>query len=233
MKYLLSTLILALSPLVWAADQSATVTPATMSGTVIDVKNVESYTYLRLKTADGETWAAVNKAPVKKGSKVTIENVMVMNNFESRSLKQTFKTIVFGTLAGTGTSKTTGPAGAAHPPVSAGNVETANLRVPKATGEHARTVAEIITGSAELKDKPVVVRAKIVKYNPGIMGKNWIHLRDGSGSAAENTHDILATTTVEAKLGDVVTVKGIVRTNKDFGSGYAYRTMIEEATIQK
>lgn len=232
MKFLLSVLMLVVAPLVCAAEKPAPAPPATVTGTVMEVRDVESYTYLRLKTAEGETWAAVNKAAVKKGSKVTIDNVMVMNNFESRSLKQTFKTILFGTLAGTGAAKSGSAIAPGHPAAS-GTVDTTNLRVPKATGENAWTVAEIITKSAELKDKPVVVRAKIVKYNPGIMGKNWIHLRDGTGSAAENTNDILATTTVEAKLGDIVIVKGVVRTDKDFGSGYAYKTMLEEATIQK
>jgi len=64
------------------------------------------------------------------------------------------------------------------------------------------------------------------------MGRNWIHLRDGSGVAADNTNDILVTTTQQAKLGDVVTVSGVVRTDKDFGSGYAYKVLIEEATFK-
>jgi hypothetical protein len=64
------------------------------------------------------------------------------------------------------------------------------------------------------------------------MGKNWIHLRDGSGSADKDTNDILVTSAAEAKVGDVVTVKGTVRTDKDFGAGYAYKVLIEEATLQ-
>jgi hypothetical protein len=78
-----------------------------------------------------------------------------------------------------------------------------------------------------------VVRGKIVKYNPAIMNKNWLHLRDGSGSAADGSNDILVTTVAEAKLGAVVTIKGIARTEKDFGSGYAYKVIIEEASIEK
>jgi len=109
---------------------------------------------------------------------------------------------------------------------------TGPINIAKASGANARTVAEIVTKAAELKDKPVLVRGKIVKYNPEVMGKNWIHLRDGSGVAADNTHDILVTTTTQAKLGDVVTVTGVVRTDKDFGSGYAYKVLIEEATLQ-
>lgn len=235
MKALLSILIIIAAPVLWAADKPASAPAApTITGHVLEVKDVESYTYLRLKTKDGETWAAVGKTPVKKGAKVTIENVTVMNNFESRSLKQTFKTIAFGTLTGTGsgTAKTNTATDMTHPGNAKTVVDTAEIRVTKAVGANAWTVAEINTKAVELKDKPVVVRGKVVKYTPGIMGKNWLHLRDGSGTAAENTNDILVTTAVEAQLGAVVTVKGVVRTDKDFGSGYSYKVIIEEASIQ-
>jgi hypothetical protein len=93
-------------------------------------------------------------------------------------------------------------------------------------------VAEIVSKGGELKDKPVLVRGKVVKYNPGIMGRNWVHLRDGSGSAADGSHDVLVTTKDQAQVGDVVSVQGLVRVNKDFGAGYAYKVMIEEATLK-
>jgi hypothetical protein len=63
------------------------------------------------------------------------------------------------------------------------------------------------------------------------MGKNWVHLRDGTGS--EGSNDILVTTQNQAKAGDVVTVKGVVRNDKDFGAGYSYKVLIEEAKLQK
>jgi hypothetical protein len=207
-------------------------TVAPVRGEVLEVKDVESYTYLRLKTTEGETWAAVGKAPVKKGAQVTVENAIVMHNFESKSLKKTFPTILFGNLG----SAAGGVPGAGHGSMghaaSAPAVDVANIHVPKATGANAYTVSEIIAKAAELKDKPVVVRGKIVKYNPEIMGKNWVHLRDGTGSSDKATNDILVTTTNQAKLGDVVTAKGVVHADKDFGAGYAYKVLIEEATLQ-
>lgn len=236
MKAVLSICMIVAATFVWAAENPAPLPPAAavVKGEVLEVKDVESYTYLRLKTKDGETWAAVGKAPVRKGAEVTIENVMVMTNFESKSLKKTFPTILFGTLggAGGGAPGAGNDMAAAHSGL-ARTTDTGDIHVAKATGANARTVAEIVTKGAELKDKPVLVRGKVVKYNPGIMGKNWIHLRDGSGSAADNTNDVLATTTNPAKTGDVVTVKGVVRTNKDFGSGYSYKVLIEEATLQQ
>lgn len=199
-----------------------------VKGEILEVQDIESYTYLRLKTRDGETWAVVSRAPLKKGGQVTIEDVTVMKNFESRLLKRKFDTILMGTVAGA-----SGRSGGMAAPHAGINGDVPDVRVPKATGANARTVAEIVTRSAELKDKQVRVRGRVVKYNAGIMGKNWIHLRDGSGSAADNTHDLLVTTTEQAAPGDVLTVDGVVRTDKDFGAGYAYKVMIEEARLQR
>jgi hypothetical protein len=197
-----------------------------VKGEVLEVLDVESYTYLRLKTQQGETWAAVAKAPVKKGSEVTLENVMVMDNFVSKTLKKTFKTILFGSLAG---AQNAAPGLGMATSHAINTINVADIHVPRAVGENAKTVAEIVTKPAEYKDKPVLVRGKIVKYNAGIMGKNWMHLRDGS--AANANGDILVTTANVAKLGDIVTVKGVVRNDKDFGAGYFYKVLIEDATL--
>ena len=140
-----------------AAEASAGPTATIVTGEVLEVKDVENYSYLRLKTKDGETWAAVATAVVKKGAKVTIENAMVMKNFESKALNKTFPTIVLGNLAGVGKNM---------PGVSPGvvkGVDAGPITVPKASGANARTVAEIMAKAASLKDKPVRVRGKVVK----------------------------------------------------------------------
>ena len=204
-----------------------------LKGVVLEVKDTDSYTYLRLKTADGETWAAVGKATVAKGAQVTIENPQVMTNFPSKSLNRTFDKIVFGSLAGAGGGA---PAGGGVASMHSGKpqaVDAANVKVAKATGPEAKTVAEIVNGRTALKDKAVVVRGKVVKFTAGVMGKNWVHLRDGTGSAADNTNDVLVTTKDETRVGDVVVAKGIVRTDVDLGSGYAYKVLVEEAKLQK
>jgi hypothetical protein len=217
----------------WAGETPPSSTPvaAAVKGEVLEVREVESYTYLRLETRDGETWAAVNKSAVTKGSEVTIQNVMVMHNFESKTLKKTFKTIIFGTLGAAGAGAAGDDVAAAHAGLDR-PADIGDFHVPKATGANARTVAEINAKRTELKDQPVLIRGKVVKYNPEIMGKNWIHLRDGSGTAAGMTNDILVTTQDQAKVGDIVTAKGVVRADKDFGAGYAYKVLIEDATLK-
>ena len=112
-------------------------------------------------------------------------------------------------------------------------VDVGDVRVSKASGPDARTVAEIVTTRIALKGKTVLVRGTVVKFTPEVLGKNWIHLRDGSGSAADNTHDVLVTTKDQAKIGDVVVAKGVVHTDRDLGSGYSYKVLVEEATLQK
>ena len=234
MKAIVAIAVMLFASAAWAADPAKPTAAPSLTGEVLEVQDVDSYTYLRLKTRDGETWAAVNRAPVQKGAKVTIENPAVMKNFESKTLNRKFDTIVFGMLAGTGAGTagkggdlTTLHAGVAKP------ADTADVKVAKATGPNARTVAEIVTKSAELKDKTIVVRGKVVKFTPEVLGKNWVHLRDGSGSAADNTNDVLVTTRDQARIGDVVLVKGVVHTDRDLGSGYSYKVLIEEATLQK
>ena len=222
MKFFLSILIAFCVSAASAADQPAAPQMPAVKGEALEILEVESYTYLRLKTKDGETWAAVAKAPVKKGAQVTIENVMVMHKFESKSLKKTFDKVTFGTLAGSGASTVAAKA----PPA-------ADVKVPKAAGPNARTVAEIVTKRADLKNKAIEVRGKVVKYSQAVMGKNWVHLRDGSGSAADGSNDLLVTTKDQTKLGDVVIAKGVVHTDKDFGAGYSYKVLVEDATLQK
>jgi hypothetical protein len=216
----------------WAAGDPSAAQGQTVKGEVLEVKAVDPYVYLRLKTKEGELWAAVNKAPVQKGAEVTIENAMMMRNFESKSLKKTFDKILFGTLAGTLTASGSGDLGQIHRGVTQ-SPGVADVVVPKAQGPDARTVAEIIGKRTELKDKPVLLRGKVVKVNSAVMGKNWLHLRDGSGSAKDNTNDIIVTTKEQTMVGSVVVARGVVRTDLDLGSGYAYKVLIEDATLQK
>jgi len=225
---------LALALLLGAAifgSTSALAAASTLKGEVLEVKDVANYTYLRLKTTSGEVWTAVATAQVKKGAVVTIENAEQMDNFESKSLKKTFPKIFFGSLA-QAPGAASAQVSAAHAGANQSDFK-GDIKVAKASGAQARTVSEIVNKSAELKDKPVLLHARVVKYSAAIMGKNWLHLRDGSGSAAKADQDLLATSSDEAKVGDIVLLKGTVRKDKDFGAGYAYKVMLEDAKLQK
>lgn len=221
-----------------------------LKGQVVEVRNVQGYTYLRLKTKEGETWASVPTANVKQGDQVTLTDTMVMRDFQSKALNRKFDRLVFGTLEGA-----PGKAAAAAPAAaSASAAPHANMTpvpgiqsphgggapAPKAVGKiakakaaDAKTVAEVIDQRAALKGKTVTLRGQVVKVNNGILGKNWVHLQDGSGSADKGTHDIIVTTKDTVAMNDVVTASGTVRTDVNVGSGYAYPVMVEDAKVRK
>lgn len=226
----------------WAAGDVTRPAVPTMKGEVLEVKDVAVYTYLRLKTANGETWAAVNKSPVKKGAEVTIDHPMVLQNFESKSLHRTFDTIVFGTLAGTAGAADphmvpgASPSGPDFDQIHGGSARTPDVgmvKVAKAEGASGRTVAEVYADRLALKDQRVTIHAKVVKVTANVMGKNWVHLRDGSGLVADNSNEILATSKEAPKVGDVVIAKGVVKTDVNLGYGYVYKVLVEDASFQK
>jgi hypothetical protein len=215
---------------------------ATVKGTVLERLDAAPYSYLRIKAESGEVWAAVPKTEVEKGAEVVVTGAMPMNDFESKTLKRKFAVVWFGTLGGADAPGGQ-PAPAEAPPspasmaaqhaaAAAGPSDVGNVKVSKASGADARTVAEVFAQRAALKEKPVTIRAKVVKYNEGIMGRNWIHIRDGSGTAGKD-NDLTVTTTEKAAVGDVVVVKGTVRTEKDFGHGYSYPVIVEDAKLTK
>ncbi|MBI2840328.1 MAG: nucleotide-binding protein [Acidobacteria bacterium] len=206
----------------------ASLTPATekVVGVVLESVDASGFTYIRLKTAKGETWAAVQNAQVQVGSTVTVNVTMSSKDFESQTLQRKFDKLLFGSLEGGMDAPTPAHAGA-------GPATVENIKVPKAEGPDAKTVSEVWAGKSTLKDKPVAVRGKVAKFLSGIMGKNWIHLRDGTGSRDKGDDDLTVTTVDTVSVGDVVLVRGTLRVDRDFGAGYAYPVIVEDATVSE
>lgn len=225
------------------AAGGATLAAATgqIAGTVTDSMDAAGYTYLKLKTDRGDVWAAVRQTPVKVGAKAVVNGQMTLDNFESKTLKRTFDHIVFGTIDD-GSAPPAGMASAMGNPAAGGSphgmmepqpkIDLKNIKVDKASGPDAKTIAELYAATS-VNDAPVTVRGKVVKFLPSIMGKNWMHLRDGSGSDAKHDNDITVTTADTVAVGDVVVVKGTVRRDKDFGAGYNYPVLIEDGKVSK
>jgi hypothetical protein len=250
------------------AGAPAAAAPASevMRGKVLEKLEAPPYSYLKLQTASGETWAAVPATQVAVGTDIGVANAFPMQDFESKTLNKKFQVVYFGTLAGEGGDKhgpgdghdhgpgdatagapppggmgagamgaQTDPAAMAaqHGMVAKGPTDVKIQKVDKAKGADGRTVAEVYAQKGTLKEKSVTVRGQVVKFSAGIMGKNWVHVRDGSGSAEKNDHDLTITTMDNTQVGDVVTVKGTLRVDKDFGSGYQYPVIVEDAKVTK
>ncbi len=105
------------------------------------------------------------------------------------------------------------------------------IKVEKASGENAQLVGDAFAKRKELNGKTIRVQGKVVKFSPMIMGRNFVHLQDGSGDPMKNTHDLVFTTEATVETGKVITMEGVLTANKDFGSGYKYDAIVEEAKV--
>jgi hypothetical protein len=217
-----------------SASQNAPASDA-ITGTLLEQIAAAPYVYLRLKTASGEIWAAVNQTPLTVGAQVTVYGAILMEKFESKTLNRTFDRVYFGSLeAPNGPPPAMAGSGGSAMPSSVGTPPALDAHVPKvdkASGADARTIAEVWTQKDKLSNATVSVRGVVVKYNAGVMGKNWIHLQDGSGDATKGTHDITVTSLDAATMGSTVTITGTVHLNKDFGAGYSYAMIVEDAKV--
>ncbi len=160
-----------------------------------------------MEIKDGGTtkWIASPQFEVKKGDMVETSFGMLMSDFESRSLKRTFKEIYFVTKA-----KVLTPAPASKPK------------------DKFYTVSEILDNKTALTGKQVTFKARVTKYTPSIMQKNWLHVTDADG---QKKNDLVVTTNDTTQNGDVVIIDGKLTVNKDLGSGYFFPVIIEDAKL--
>ena len=217
----------------------------TATGTVAETMDSGGYTYVRLKTQADEIWLAATDLKTKAGDRLTVGLDVPMRNFHSKTLDRDFPLIYFvSRVARDGESlepagPTTGmPMGASHDSTAgsssaAGPAPAARAVDPVAPPAGGVSIADLWSKRSQLAGQDVVVRGQVVKANNGIMGRNWFHLQDGSGQADDGTNDLTITTEEIVTVGDVVTVSGTLTVGKDFGAGYAYDAIIENARVKK
>lgn len=201
-----------------------------LKGTVLETMDSGGYTYLQIQTEDGaKPWIAIPASKVVKGQRITLLAGTEMGTFNSKTLNRTFDSIIFSP----GRAETSSD----HPaqPSPGGTVPPgkAKIHLAKAPGSSAYTVEEIHRLATTLVHKTVSVRGRVVKASMGILGRNWLHLQDGSGHLKSADYDLVVTTSQKAKVGDTVIASGTVSTDADFGAGYRYRVLIEQAALNQ
>lgn len=243
-----------------AAPESPTALAAkpkaiSLSGKVVETMDGGGYTYLLLKNGNEKNWIAVPLMKVTVGQELTLIPGFEINNFTSKGLNRKFDRIIFS--AGLiNTEKVTlspsaikmlheGAPTAAQGKEQASKVDTTaknamigqkhapkQQKVAKAKGPNAYTVSELYAKKTKLERKTVVLRGRVVKVAMHIMKRNWIHIQDGSGSPKQKNNDVVVTSTQLPKEGDLVTVKGTLYNNIDFGAGYKYSLIMMDASIE-
>lgn len=232
-----------------------------VAGTVKETMNASGYTYMLVTSAGKDSWIAIPETPVEKGADIQYYQGMEMKDFSSKTLNRTFPSIIFSSGIAQASDKQPEPANPAaqsddsfasavkaeksapaaatvsEAQASGGSagaiVPLTEISVEKVEAANGYTVAELFSQAKELTGKKIQVRGKVVKVSPAIMGKNWIHIQDGTGDPMNNTHDLVVTTNETIVLDSIITFEGVITANKDFGAGYKYDAIVEEATVIK
>ncbi len=190
-----------------------------------EVLNTDKYTYVRGQENGQEVWIAVLKQEVKIGDTYLFRGGLLKKNFESKEFNRNFETLyLVSDFRAEGAASA--PAANPHANVQAGSTVEAPKNVTPAAG--AIKIADLVKNLAKYDGKTVKVTGKVMKVNPMIMGRNWLHIQDGSGKNL----DLTVTTVEQIPLGETVTLEGTIAVNKDFGAGYKYDYIMEGAVVK-
>lgn len=209
------------------AEEPAKPLPAGMHAVkVLEALSATNYTILHVQENDKDYWMAAPQFQVQKGETLYYMQAMEMKNFEVKSLGRTFESIFFVQSI---SNSLNGPAAAASPHGTITNAQKENVNVEPL--KDGITVEKIYASKEKLAGKVVKIKGKVTKFNGNIMGKNWIHIQDGTGT--NETADLLITSSEEVSVGQVIVIEGTVAVNKDFGAGYSYKVLLENGKVVK
>ena len=194
-------------------------------GKVIDKIPAKGYTYLQVTENKKDFWIAVPTMEIEIGETVYFSRYMVMEDFRSDNIDKSFDEILF--VEDARKSPTPDEMKKIHSGVQ--STEKQEIKIePLSDG---RTIQQIYVDKSSLNGEVVKVRGKVVKFNKQIMKRNWIHIQDGTGG--ENEFDLVITSNQEVLVGEIITAEGKVVVDKDFGAGYFFPVLIEDAKIEQ
>ena len=203
---------------------------------VVEVIHGSAYTYIKVKENMAEKWMAVSKQDVQNGTVYYYDEGLQMTNFHSKEIDRTFDEIYFVNTISTspiekGAVADMGAMGGTEvPPSHMGKVTTEqNSVITLEKKAEELTIAQIFAKRTEYSGKEIGIRGVVVKVNEQVMNKNWIHIQDGTND--NGNFDLTVTTAELPAVNDEITVKGKITLNKDFGYGYSYEVIMEDAVI--
>ncbi|MCA9003332.1 MAG: DNA-binding protein [Planctomycetes bacterium] len=190
-----------------------------LTGQVVETMQSGGYTYALLDTGTEQLWAAGITPPMQVGATVVASNLTPMKGFTSGTLNRTFDLIYFaGAMQAQGEQTHTAPAA---------QEAAAPIQVQHAEGD--QTIEQVFASRDQFVGQEISLTGKVTKFNADIMGKNWLHLQDGTGGPGSN--DLTITTDQVVAVGDLVHVRGVLVADKDFGFGYKYELIVEDAQV--
>lgn len=211
------------------ADEMQQQSAGKIFGKVTELLEAGGYTYAEVDTGQGKVWAAATNTQLKIGDMVSFTTEMPMQNFHSKSMNRDFPLLYFVSGFDTGNAGQAGATTAMASPQA--KTKPASMARPiegidKLDG--GSTIAELYTDKQKHNGKAIRVRGQVTKVTTNIKGKNWLHIRDSS-----TLDDLTVITDGMAGIDAIVIVEGKLALDKDFGYGYFYPLIIEDASVTK
>jgi len=202
---------------------------------VLEVLPTDKYVYLRVEEeGEEEYWIATRKQDVIAGQQYFYRGGLLKTQFESKEYNRVFDRVyLVSNIIPANHSQAGSQAKVSK---SAGDNVNTESKAAESTPvsmvtEEARkasiSISELVNNSASYEGKIVVLSGTVTKVNPNIMGRNWIHLKDGS----MDDYDLVITSSIAIPEGHEVSLKGMVTLNRDFGAGYSYDILVENAEL--
>lgn len=201
--------------------------PGKISGKIVDIVTTSGYTYTEIDTGKEKVWAAGPATALEIGDMIAISTRMPMKNFHSKAMDRDFPTLYFVDSFITDKKAPANTAtGSPHGQIIQKQAAKPIKGINKL--ENGNSIAEIHAKKNSFDGKTIRVRGQVTKFTPDVMGKNWVHIRDSS-----SPEDLTITTDSTVTLDDVVVIEGKLSLDKDFGYGYIYPLIVEQARITK
>ncbi|MFC2128959.1 GW dipeptide domain-containing protein [Bacteroidota bacterium] len=195
---------------------------------VEEVIQTQAYTYLMVSENKSNYWMAVAKQPADVGDKFNYTSALEMVDFKSKELDRTFDIIYFVQDIQRNMSGQSGQ-DVSMPSMKKSMIPfEANNQIE--TPPDGISISQLFENRKKYANQTIIIMGKVVKVNDDIMGRNWVHIQDGTQS--NGNYDLTLTTMETVQVGDTITFEGTVSLDKDFGSGYTYEVIIENAGLK-
>lgn len=182
------------------------------------IEKAGGYAYVEVTENGEDYWIAIPNSNIEIGETYYFDGGTKMTNFESNELNRTFEEVIFVEALRGHAEKA--------PKMKA--VKTLELISQPHGGI---TIKNLLENVSSYSGKDIMVKGKVVKVNNGILDRNWVHISDGTTLGDKSR--LTFTTNETLNINDIVTFKGVVTLDKDFGHGYVYPVLIEKAELVK
>lgn len=196
---------------------------------VTEVIQGGQYSYISVIENGANRWVAVSRQEIQPGEIYTYDSALEMADFHSKELDRSFDRIYFVNNITLASGAQTN-----HPPVNHGmtghnekNAARAEITLDKSSGE--LTIGSLFDNPDDFSGKEIQIRGVVVKVNNDVMGKNWIHIQDGT--SGNGSFDLTVTSQSRVEVNSEVVCVGTVALNKDLGAGYFYDILLEDAVV--